>query len=65
MITLIFVICLEALCVAESPPDIFPSVAECEAVGESTRAQNYLEAERGNIPKHIAIYKCVDWGAPV
>jgi hypothetical protein len=65
MITLIFLLCTESMCFTQGPPDLFSSIQQCEDVGMSVIIENYKEAELGRLPKHRAVFKCIDWGEPL
>ena len=65
MITLVFLLCTESMCFTEGPPDIFKTVEQCEDAGMTLTIQNYKEAELGRLPKHKAIFKCINWSEPL
>lgn len=63
MISAVFVVCFvtNGYCFTTAPDTIFKTKEECESF--STQ-QELLWTNDKNIPPHMAIHQCVEWGTP-
>ena len=65
MITLTFLICtLSGECVQNAPPQVFQSMAQCEATAMLIKDGVQRGVDNGTTPRHYSKHKCIDWGVP-
>ena len=65
MITLVFLICMNTgQCIQNGPSAVFPDMATCKTTADMILDGVNAQVVRGEIPPHVSIYKCIDWGTP-
>lgn len=64
MFTLVFLLCMDNVCISSAPKEVFKTEEECSDMGWTLVEKGLKEIEAGSIPPHKAVFKCVSWGLP-
>ena len=65
MTTLVFLICMaNGECIQNGPSTVFQTNIQCETAAQIIKDGVDERMARGEVPAHVSIHRCINWGTP-